>query len=294
MPIPYQRRLIPRAKELRRHATKQENRLWYDFLKDYRPRFQRQKTIDTFIADFYCYEARLVIEIDGAQHFTRSGKEYDLMRSGVLEQYGLEVLRFTNREIENQFISVCAQIDQIVNERINHMTIRKALPADIPAVAAIYGEIHTAEEAGLATIGWVRGVYPTQETAQAALDRDDLFVLEDTEEIVGAAIINQSQCDGYETSSWQYPAQDSEIMVLHTLTIAPHAAGRGYGKAFVSFYEAYAREQGCKYLRMDTNVKNARARAMYEKLGYREIGVIPTTFNGIAGVNMVLLEKALA
>ena len=173
------------------------------------------------------------------------------------------------------------------------MIVRKAIPSDIPAVAAIYEEIHTAEEAGLAVIGWVRGVYPTQATAWAALDRDDLFVQEAHGRIVGAAIINQRQCDGYETAAWQHPAEESEIMVLHTLTIAPHAARCGYGKAFVAFYEEYAREMGCRYLRMDTNAKNARARAMYHKLGYQEIGVIPTTFNGIEGVNLVLLEKAL-
>lgn len=173
------------------------------------------------------------------------------------------------------------------------MTIRKARPSDIPAVAAIYDAIHTAEEAGQATIGWVRGVYPTAATAEAALARDDLFVLEDNGKTVGAAIINQSQCDGYETASWQYPAADSEIMVLHTLVIDPSAARSGYGKAFVGFYEEYARAQGCRCLRMDTNARNARARAMYAKLGYKEIGVIPTVFNGIAGVNLVLLEKAL-
>ena len=173
------------------------------------------------------------------------------------------------------------------------MTIRKALPADVSAVEIIYDAIHTAEEAGLVTIGWVRGVYPTEATAGAALARDDLFVLEDHGRIVGAAIINQSQCDGYETASWQYPAADSEIMVLHTLVIDPGASRCGYGKAFVGFYEEYARKQGCRYLRMDTNARNARARAMYAKLGYKEIGVIPTVFNGIAGVNLVLLEKAL-
>ena len=82
-------------------------------------------------------------------------------------------------------------------------------------------------------------------------------------------------------------------MVLHTLVIAPDAARRGYGRAFVAFYEEYARNHGCRFLRMDTNVKNARARAMYKRLGYREIGVIPTVFNGIEGVNLVLLEKLL-
>lgn len=173
------------------------------------------------------------------------------------------------------------------------MIIRKAILSDISAVSEIYDDIHTAEESGLTTIGWVRGVYPTKKTAEAALERGDLFVLEEEGRITGAVIINQSQCDGYETANWQYPAADSEIMVLHTLVIDPSAARRGYGKAFVGFYEEYARNHGCRFLRMDTNARNTRARAMYEKLGYREIGVIPTTFNGIDGVNLVLLEKAL-
>jgi len=173
------------------------------------------------------------------------------------------------------------------------MIIRKAEKADVSAVSAIYDAIHTAEEAGQTTVGWVRGVYPTQATASAALERGDLFVLEDAERVLGTAIINQNQCDGYETAKWQYPAKDSDVMVLHTLVIDPACAGRGYGRAFVGFYEDFARENGCKYLRMDTNERNARARAMYKKLGYREIGVIPTVFNGIAGVNLVLLEKAL-
>ena len=173
------------------------------------------------------------------------------------------------------------------------MIIRKAVLSDIPCVAAIYDAIHTEEETGRMTIGWVRGIYPTEQTAQAALERDDLFVLEEDGKILGAAIINQSQCDGYETASWEYPAEDCEIMVLHTLVIDPGAARRGYGRAFVAFYEDYAREIGCKYLRMDTNVRNARARAMYARLGYKEIGVIPTVFNGIEGVNLVLLEKSL-
>jgi len=174
-----------------------------------------------------------------------------------------------------------------------YMTIRKAIYADVPAVAAVYDAIHTAEEAGRTTVGWVRGVYPTEKTALAAIERDDLFVLESEGRVLGTAIINQHQVDGYETALWQYPAKDCEIMVLHTLVIHPATAGQGFGRAFVRFYEEYAGENGCRYLRMDTNERNARARAMYKKLGYREIGVIPTVFNGIAGVNLVLLEKAL-
>ena len=171
--------------------------------------------------------------------------------------------------------------------------IRKALQRDIPAVAAIYDKLHTEEEAGRATIGWIRGIYPTEATARMALQRDDLFVQEDGGKIVGAAIINQTQVDAYYGGPWQYAAEDNKVMVLHTLVIDPDAAGRGFGKQFVAFYEDYAIQNGCKVLRMDTNSRNLRARAMYAKLGYREAGIVPCVFNGIAGVGLVLLEKML-
>ncbi len=70
MSLEYNKKLIPRAKELRKNMTKQENHLWYDFLRIYPVRFQRQKTIDNYIADFYCHKAKLIIELDGSQHFT--------------------------------------------------------------------------------------------------------------------------------------------------------------------------------------------------------------------------------
>lgn len=87
MSLPYQGKLIPRAQELRKKATKQENHLWYDFLRDYPIRFQRQKTIDSFIADFYCHTARLIIELDGSQHYEEQGVERDKERTAILEQY---------------------------------------------------------------------------------------------------------------------------------------------------------------------------------------------------------------
>ncbi len=170
--------------------------------------------------------------------------------------------------------------------------IRKAREEDIKAVAAIYDELHDAEERGDITVGWRRGVYPTEMTAEDAFRRGDLFV-DDEECIVAAAIINKRQVDAYDGAAWRYPAQPDEVMVLHTLVVSPDASGMGYGKAFVAFYEAYAAENGCRYLRMDTNERNVRARAMYKKLGYEEIGIVPTLFNGIEGVGLVLLEKRL-
>lgn len=173
------------------------------------------------------------------------------------------------------------------------MIIRKGTQADLVSVEQLYNDIHTAEETGQQTIGWIRGVYPTRATAQAALDANDLFVLEDAGEILGAARINKAQVDSYAEGDWEFEARDEEVCVLHTLVVSPSASGKGYGKKFVKFYEDYALSHGYPELRMDTNARNAAARGLYKKLGYKEIGIVPTEFNGIPDVQLVLLEKHL-
>lgn len=173
------------------------------------------------------------------------------------------------------------------------MIIRKATEADLQAVADIYLAVQLEEEAGRMAVGWRRGIYPTEETARAALLRDDLFVGEADGAIVGTAIINKNQVDVYSQAAWEFPAPDEEVMVLHTLAIAPWAGSRGHGRQFARFYEDYALEHGCHYLRIDTNTRNTHARAMYARWGYKEVSIIPCTFNGIGGVNLVLLEKRL-
>ena len=171
--------------------------------------------------------------------------------------------------------------------------IRKAEKKDLAAVEKLYREIHDAEEAGLITTGWLRGIYPVKATAEAALSRDDLFVLEEDGRVLGSGIINQKQVDVYEGAPWRCQVPDDQVCVLHTLVISPAARGKGYGRAFIRFYEGYALERGCGELRIDTNERNLAARAMYRKYGYREIAVVPTVFNGIEGVGLVLLEKQI-
>jgi len=173
------------------------------------------------------------------------------------------------------------------------MLFRKAQEKDISAIASIYSDIHTAEERGESSIGWIRSVYPTEHTARLSLERGDLFVAEAAGRVVGAAIINQIQVDVYEGASWEHPASPEQVMVLHTLVISPALARKGYGTSFVRFYEEYARSHGCPFLRMDTNARNTLDRALYQKLGYREIAIVPCVFNGIEGVSLVLLEKHL-
>ena len=171
--------------------------------------------------------------------------------------------------------------------------IRRGTPEDIPGVAAIYDRILTEEEAGRASVGWVRGVYPTEAVAREALEAGELFVLEEDGHLAAAARINRAQAPVYSRVSWLWQAPPEQVMVLHTLVVDPLCRGRGCGSAFVDFYERYALEQGCPYLRMDTNEKNAAARALYARLGYREAGVAPCVFNGIPEVNLVCLEKRL-
>lgn len=180
-----------------------------------------------------------------------------------------------------------------LQEEVYVMEILKAQKMDIDSIEKIYENIHGEEEKGLTTTGWIRNIYPTRKTAEDALERNDLFVMEDQGKIVAAAVINQIQVDEYKYAMWKYSVKDSEIMVLHALAVDPYQKNKGYGKAFVAFYENYAKQHNCVALRMDTNIRNTKARNLYKKLGYEEIGSINCIFNGIPDVQLVCLEKYL-
>lgn len=170
---------------------------------------------------------------------------------------------------------------------------RKAEMKDLDAISGIYDAIHTEIEAGRMQIGWLRGVYPTRETARAAIALGDMFVEEEGGEILSAGRINHCQGPEYDGATWSCDAPADRVMVLHTLVVSPLHGGRGCGTRFVKFYEDYARNHGCPYLRMDTNAINRAARSLYRKLGYRETCIIPCRFNGIDGVQLVCMDKQL-
>ena len=119
MSLPYKGELISLAKELRKNMTRHERHLWYDFLKNHPIRFQRQKTIGNYIVDFYCHTAKLVIELDGSQHYFDEGIEQDKARDVFFNNLGLKVLRFSNREIDENFKGVCEYIDLMIKNRVN-------------------------------------------------------------------------------------------------------------------------------------------------------------------------------
>ena len=117
--IKYNKKIIPLARELRKNMTKEERHLWYDFLRNYPIKFVRQKVIGKYIADFYSAKAKLVIELDGTQHYFESGLQNDAERTKFLEEFGLKVLRIPNNYINKNFREVCELIDNAVKERID-------------------------------------------------------------------------------------------------------------------------------------------------------------------------------
>lgn len=170
--------------------------------------------------------------------------------------------------------------------------IRKSNISDITKVSRIYDKILTDDSTKTLT-GWEKNVYPTRQAALDAHNNGELFVMDDADEIVAAAIINQKQVHEYSNCEWAFSAPDSEVMVIHTLVVDPDCSGKGYATDFIAFYEAYASKNNCRYLRFDTNIKNVAARKLYKKLKYREAGIVSCVFNGIAGVQLVCLEKKL-
>ena len=117
MNIPKDNKKLETARKLRREMTPHERKLWYLFLRNYPVKIYKQRIIDKFIVDFYCATAKLVIEIDGSQHYDPQGQAYDAERTAILESYGLRVIRYSNREIDREFSAVCQQIDLIIKER---------------------------------------------------------------------------------------------------------------------------------------------------------------------------------
>ena len=113
--------IVPTARLLRKNMTKEEKHRWYDFLRTYPIRFSRQKVLGKYIADFYCAEAKLIIELDGSGHYTEEGKQYDEERTAFLKEYGLTVIRIPNTEVHKNIRGVCEYIDRLVEQSLSQL-----------------------------------------------------------------------------------------------------------------------------------------------------------------------------
>ena len=114
-------KLVPNAKELRKNMTKEERHLWYDFLRDYPVRFQRQKVFGNYIVDFYCASAKLIVELDGSQRYDPENAARDQERTAFLESYGFTVIRIPNNAVNQNFRGVCEHLDHVVSQSLSQL-----------------------------------------------------------------------------------------------------------------------------------------------------------------------------
>ncbi len=122
MHIKRNKNLLESSRILRKDMTRHEKHLWYDFLRNYPMHIYKQRIIENYIVDFYCPAAKLIIELDGSQHYTKSGMEYDEIRTEILEIYNLKVLRIPNIDVDTNFYGICQMIDEEIKNRINSLS----------------------------------------------------------------------------------------------------------------------------------------------------------------------------
>ncbi len=113
--------LVSNARALRKNMTKEERHLWYDFLKNYPVRFLKQKILGNYIVDFYCASAKIVVELDGGQHFEPGKIACDAQRTRFLKDYGLQIIRIPNNEVMQNFRGVFEFIDATVQQSLSQL-----------------------------------------------------------------------------------------------------------------------------------------------------------------------------
>ena len=121
MDYKHNKSLVSNARNLRKNMTKEERHLWYNFLRAYPVQFLRQEILGKYIVDFYCSAAKLIVELDGSQHYEDKSMEYDKERTAYLEQYGIRVLRIPNNEVNQNFPGVCEYIDLAVQQSLSQL-----------------------------------------------------------------------------------------------------------------------------------------------------------------------------
>lgn len=168
--------------------------------------------------------------------------------------------------------------------------IRKAVPADIPAIAQTYDALLTYEAEHGSSSHWQLGVYPTVAVAERRVPEGTMYVLEEAGEICASMILNREQAPEYAGMEWLYPAVPEEVLVIHTLCIPPEKAGRGYGGKMVAYAKELGRKQKYRVMRMDTHAENEPAKRLYQKNGFRIVGYGESLLEGLIPEKQVFLE----
>ncbi|MFU0842561.1 MAG: Acetyltransferase, GNAT family [Burkholderia sp.] len=173
------------------------------------------------------------------------------------------------------------------------MQIRKAVPADIPAIADTYKRLLTYELQHGTRSNWKLNVYPTAEVPEKAVPAGTMYVLTDDGKICASMILNHEQAPEYAGIHWNCGADPEKVLVIHTLCIPPDKAGHGYGSAMVRFAEDFAVRTGCKCIRIDTWAHNEPAQHLYEKFGFKTVGFGQIRLHGLIDEEQVYMEHCL-
>ena len=172
--------------------------------------------------------------------------------------------------------------------------IRKATWRDIDKIELLYREILSYEAKNGSFSNWVMDVYPTRQTAVDGFLEDNLYVLEENGEICGSIILNHIQPDVYGKIDWKYSSDNKEdFLVIHTLSVAPSKAGKGYGAKLVNFAFDKAEEMGCVSVRLDTFADNIPAATLYRNCGFRYVGTAFSILNGVIPEMQIFFEKEI-
>jgi len=171
--------------------------------------------------------------------------------------------------------------------------IRKAAAADLPGIGEIYEAIFVQEARGPAYTNWLRGTYPTVDSARQVLEAGTLYVGEEDGVLLGVVNLNGVQLPEYDEIPWSIPAEREAVGVIHTLCIHPRQSGRGRARQMAAFCEETARAQGKSVIRLDTWEGNVPANRLYPSLGYRFAGATEFFFQGYIRETLNCYEKAL-
>ena len=169
--------------------------------------------------------------------------------------------------------------------------IRKAKKNDIASVIKSYLELFDYEAKHGNWTNWVPGLYPSEKTAQTAWQDGTLYILTENDIFCGSMVLNHIQPTEYQLIDWNYPAESTEILVLHTLCIPPSQKGKGYGKQLIEFALQRAEQIGCNTVRLDTWEGNRPAAALYKKMGFRFAGAAPMLLQGTIKEQQIFFEK---
>ncbi len=151
---------------------------------------------------------------------------------------------------------------------------------DLEGIIELYDTLIDAlVEAGTNYPCWKKHIYPNKETAFDGIIAETIFIAKDGERIIGTIILNNCQPEAYSKLQWDVSADDSEVLVIHTLAVHPDYLKSGIALELLKFADEYAYNRGCKAIRLDVTVNNVPAIKLYEKCGFTFIGDVDLELN---------------